>query len=154
MRKSWPNYFMDLAHIASTRSTCARRKVGAVIVNQSTRAVISTGYNGSLPGAPHCEDAGCTIEDNHCITTIHAETNAINQAARNGSPLNNAVIYCTSKPCWNCFKNIIQSGITAIYYDSDYLNSTNSHLLYLNFLKKNPHIIFDHVKKEDPNASY
>ena len=136
---------MHLAHIASTRSTCARRKVGAVIVNHSTRAIISTGYNGSLPGAPHCEDVGCTLQNGHCITTIHAETNAINQAARNASPLNNAVIYCTSKPCWNCFKNIIQSGITEIYYDSDYSDPTTSRHLYLNFLENNPQIIFTKI---------
>ena len=131
------------AYIASTRSTCARRKVGAVIIDSTTRAVISTGYNGSLPLAPHCEDVGCHLDNGHCVTTIHAETNAINQAARNGSTLNDAVIYCTSKPCWNCFKNIIQSGITTIYYREDYDTSGNP--LYLQYLQQNSHIIMERI---------
>lgn len=141
MRKPWNQYFMELAYIASTRSTCERRKVGAVIIDNKTRAVISTGYNGSLPGAPHCEDVGCNIHNGHCTTTIHAETNAINQAARNGSALDGATMYCTSKPCWNCFKNIIQAGITTIYYDSDYLDP--NHRLYQEFLSSNPSIHFE-----------
>lgn len=133
---------MDLAYIASNRSTCTRRKVGAVIIDNRTRAVISTGYNGSLPGAPHCEDVGCHLNNGHCVTTIHAETNAINQAARNGSSLDSATIYCTSKPCWNCFKNIIQSGIKTIYYDSDYLDP--NHSIYSEYLLSNPQITFSH----------
>lgn len=134
---------MDLAYVISQRGTCTRRKVGAVIIDPLTRAVISTGYNGSLPSAPHCEDVGCFMQSGHCITTIHAETNAINQAARNGLNVDGAEIYCTSKPCWNCFKNIIQSGITRIYYSEDY--DTSSIPLYSEFLLNNSHILMEKI---------
>ena len=77
MRKDWNSYFMGIAHQAATRSTCQRKHVGAVIVRD--RTVLSTGYNGSLRGMPHCEDVGCIVEDGHCITTVHAEANAINR---------------------------------------------------------------------------
>src|SRR5712692_10370156 len=77
MRAGWNEYFMGIAHQAATRSTCPRKHVGAVIVRD--RTVLSTGYNGSIRGLPHCEEVGCVMEDGHCVTTVHAEANAILQ---------------------------------------------------------------------------
>ena len=100
---------MGIAHQAATRSTCPRKHVGAVIVRD--RTVLSTGYNGSMRGLPHCEDAGCVMEDGHCVTTVHAEANAILQAAKNGVAVDGAELYTTASPCWNCFKLIANAGI-------------------------------------------
>ena len=142
IRKTWNSYFIDLAYVVATRSTCTRRKVGAVVVDPVTRSIIATGYNGSLPGADHCEDVGCHLVNGSCTRTIHAETNAINQAAKSGATLQQAHIYCTTKPCWNCFKNIIQAGIYTIYYREDY--NTKSYVLYEKYLQENSHI---HMEK-------
>ena len=81
-RPSWAAYFLDLAYAVSTRATCPRKSVGAVIVKD--RRVLATGYNGSMSGQPHCTQVGCDIEDEHCVRTVHAELNAIGQAARHG----------------------------------------------------------------------
>ena len=81
-RVSWDTYFMNIATMVATRSTCPRKSVGAVIVKGN--AILSTGYNGSMSGAPHCTDVGCMIENDHCVGTIHAEANAIIHAARRG----------------------------------------------------------------------
>ena len=140
MRKNWDSYFLDIAFLVATRSTCTRKKVGAVIVSPTTRSIISAGYNGSLPKAAHCDEHGCFLVNNHCSRTIHAETNAINQAAKNGNSLLNAHIYCTTKPCWNCFKNIIQSGITGIFFREDYIDASS--VLYEEYLSDNPHVIY------------
>lgn len=129
MRKPWDDYFMDLAMQVSTRSTCPRKQVGCVIVKDKT--IIATGYNGSLQHSEHCTDFGCFIEDNHCIRTVHAETNAINQAAKNGVSLKDASIYCNVEPCWNCFKNIISAGITAIYFKENYSLKNKLYAQYL-----------------------
>jgi dCMP deaminase len=118
MRAGWNEYFMGIAHQAATRSTCARKHVGAVIVRD--RTVLSTGYNGSLRGLPHCEDVGCVVEDGHCVTTVHAEANAILQAARNGVSIAGAELYTTASPCWNCFKLIANAGISRIFYGEFY----------------------------------
>lgn len=117
-RVSWERYFMNLAIQAATRSTCPRKHVGAVIVRDKT--VLSTGYNGSLRGAPHCDEAGCLMENGHCIRTVHAEANAIIQAARHGIRLEGAEIYVTASPCFNCFKLIVNAGIRKIYYGEFY----------------------------------
>jgi dCMP deaminase len=118
MRATWNEYFMGIAHQAATRSTCQRKHVGAVIVRD--RTVLSTGYNGSIRGLPHCEDSGCVMEDGHCITTVHAEANAILQAAKNGVSVDGAELYTTASPCWNCFKLIANAGIRTIYYGEFY----------------------------------
>jgi len=117
-RVSWHRYFMNLAEQAATRSTCPRKHVGAVIVRDKT--VLSTGYNGSIRGAPHCTEAGCLMENSHCIRTVHAEANAIVQAARHGIQLADGEIYVTASPCFNCFKLIANAGIRTIYYDEFY----------------------------------
>jgi len=125
LRQSWDDYFMNIANQISTRSTCPRKRVGCVIVRDKT--IIATGYNGSLPGEPHCDTHSCFLQNNHCVRTIHAETNAINQAAKNGVSLQGATIYCNVEPCWNCYKNIISAGITKIRYRDSYGNKSHLH---------------------------
>ena len=105
-RASWDEYFMRIAIQAAARSPCDRKHVGAVIVNDKT--ILSTGYNGSIRGMPHCDDVGHMLENTHCIATVHAEAN--------GTAINGADIYVTASPCWNCFKLIANSGIKRIFY--------------------------------------
>jgi len=109
---------MNLAVQAATRSTCPRKHVGAVIVRDKT--ILSTGYNGSVRGAPHCDEAGCMMENGHCVRTVHAEANALIQAARHGIRLEGAEIYVTASPCFDCFKLIANAGLTAIYFGEFY----------------------------------
>ena len=119
-RTSWENYFMNIALEVATRATCSRKHVGAVIVRDKT--ILSTGYNGSIKGLPHCDDVGHEMIDGHCVRTTHAEANAIVQAAKNGVQINFSEIYVTASPCYNCFKLIANSGITTIYYKEFYRN--------------------------------
>jgi len=118
MRADWNTYFMNMAQAAATRSTCNRKHVGAVIVRD--KSILSTGYNGSVRGMPHCTDVGCDIENDHCVATVHAEANAIIQAAKHGVCIEGADIYVTASPCWNCFKLIVNSGIKRIFYGEFY----------------------------------
>ena len=117
-RASWDEYFMSIAQVVATRSTCPRKYVGAVIVRN--RTILSTGYNGSIRGMPHCSDVGHMMEDGHCVATIHAEANAIIQAARNGVNIDGGTIYVTASPCWNCFKQLANGGIVRIVYGEFY----------------------------------
>ena len=117
-RVSWDRYFMNLAREAGTRSTCPRKHVGAVIVRE--RALLATGYNGSLRGLPHCTEIGCLMENGHCVRTVHAEANAILQAARHGVRIENADVYVTASPCWNCFKLIANAGLSRVIYGEFY----------------------------------
>ncbi len=117
-RVSWDRYFMNLAVQAATRSTCPRKHVGAVIVRDKT--ILSTGYNGSVRGLPHCSEVGCLMENDHCVRTVHAEANALVQAARNGTRLEGAEIYVTASPCFNCFKLIANAGIRTVHYGEFY----------------------------------
>jgi len=117
-RVSWERYFMQIAEQVATRSTCDRKFVGAVIVRD--KMILSTGYNGSIRGLPHCEEAGHEMENGHCIRTVHAEANAIVQAARNGVAIENADIYVTASPCYYCFKLIANAGIKRVYYKEFY----------------------------------
>ena len=117
-RVSWETYFMNIAKEVATRSTCDRKNVGAVIVRDKT--ILSTGYNGSIKGLPHCDDAGHEMVDGHCIRTTHAEANAIVQAAKNGVKINESEIYVTASPCYNCFKLIANAGIKIILYQELY----------------------------------
>tara|TARA_Y100000766_G_scaffold82970_1_gene70618 strand:- start:391 stop:819 length:429 start_codon:yes stop_codon:yes gene_type:complete len=117
-RVSWKDYFMNIAREVATRSTCDRKHVGAVIVREKT--ILSTGYNGSIKGLPHCDEVGCEMVDGHCVRTSHAEANAIVQAAKNGIQINQSEIYVTASPCYDCFKLIANAGINVIYYDEFY----------------------------------
>lgn len=117
-RSDWHTYFMSIARQVATRATCDRKHVGAVIVRD--RTILSTGYNGSIRGMPHCDDIGHDIEDGHCVATIHAEANAIIQAAGNGVAIEGGDIYITASPCWSCFKLIANAGLRRIYYGEFY----------------------------------
>lgn len=117
-RTDWDGYFMEIAKVVSSRATCDRKHVGAVIVRD--RIILSTGYNGSIRGMPHCDEAGHMMEDDHCVATIHAEANAILQAARNGVGIDGATIYTTASPCWPCFKLIANAGVRRIVFGEFY----------------------------------
>jgi dCMP deaminase len=118
-RKDWNEYFMQIAEIVATRSTCDRAEVGCLIVNDDHR-IVSSGYNGSISGNDHCDDVGHTIRDGHCIATIHAEINALVYCAKEGIAVKNCTVYVTHFPCLNCTKALIQAGIKQIYYKNDY----------------------------------
>ena len=117
-RVSWDRYFMNIAAEVATRSTCSRKHVGAVIVRDKT--ILSTGYNGSIRGLPQCDEEGHMMEDGHCVRTIHAEANAVIQAAKNGTRIEGAGIYVTASPCWQCFKMIGNAGLGRIVFGEFY----------------------------------
>lgn len=117
-RLDWDHYFMEIAKVIATRATCDRKHVGAVVVRD--RSILSTGYNGSIAGTPHCDEVGHLMEDGHCVRTIHGEANAIIQAARNGVMLAGSTLYTTASPCWPCFKLISNSGIKKVVYGEFY----------------------------------
>ena len=119
MRKSWNEYFMEITEMVSSRSTCDRAFVGCVLVNKDHR-IVSTGYNGSVAGNPHCSEVGHTMRDGHCIATIHAEMNALLYCAKEGIPVKGCTAYVTHSPCLNCSKALIQAGIEKIYYKNAY----------------------------------
>lgn len=123
-RKPWRDYFLELAHQVATRATCDRAHVGAVLVRDNR--VISTGYNGSPPGEPHCDDAGHFMYDRHCIRTVHAEVNAIVQAARLGIAVDGATLYCTHRPCSTCEKIIRTAGVARVVWDLEYGDEKNA----------------------------
>lgn len=136
-RIGWHEYFMKIAEQVATRSTCDRKNVGAVIVRDKT--ILSTGYNGSLKGALHCDEAGHDMEGGHCVRTVHAESNAVAQAAKNGVAIDNAEIYVTASPCLTCFKLIANCGIKKVYYKefyrderiNEYAKETGIELIYM-----------------------
>lgn len=119
----WNQYFLSIAKEVSSRSTCDRLNVGALIVRD--RRILATGYNGSISGDDHCNDVGHLMSDNHCIRTVHAEANAIIQAAKFGVQIDNAEIYVTHTPCWKCFQLIANAGITKIVYSNHYRADEN-----------------------------
>ena len=116
-RLEWDEYFMSIALLASYRSPCLRLNVGSVIVINNR--IISMGYNGYIPGAPHIS----RIQDNHEQSIIHSEINAITDCAKRGVSLEGAKIYITHYPCPNCFKTIAACGIKEIYYLDNYCNN-------------------------------
>ena len=122
-RSSWDQYFMAIARQVASRATCDRKHVGALLVRD--RTILSTGYNGSIRGLPHCDDVGHMMENGHCVATVHAEANAIIQAAKNGVRIdseahNPTTLYTTASPCWPCFKLIANSGVRRIVYGEFY----------------------------------
>lgn len=159
-RPSWHEYFMMLAKLVSVRSTCNSRKIGAVIVRNNR--ILATGYNGAVHGAPHCSDKGpdfCLRRSigahdaekyNYCLSS-HAEVNAVNQAARFGTPLENATLYCTLEPCNWCFKQLIQAGIREIYFESPYDSKNRDFdLFWRQTMKTNKEIrIFQQISISD-----
>ncbi len=117
-RPDWYDYFMGIANIVATRSTCDRAHVGAVIVRE--KRILSTGYNGSPAGAPHCDEIGHQMENDHCVRTIHAEMNAIVQSAKNGVNIAQSNMYVTHFPCYICFKQLANAGIRSVTYAQAY----------------------------------
>lgn len=125
-RIPWPQYFMRIAHLVSERSTCLRRKVGAIAVKD--KRIVATGYNGSPSNVPHCADVGCIRERlgipsgqrHELCRGLHAEQNVIIQAAIHALSLRGSDIYCTTQPCLICTKMLINCEVRAIYYAQSY----------------------------------
>lgn len=115
-RLNWDEYFMSIALLASQRSPCQRLHVGSVVVKDNR--LISMGYNGYIPGAPHIS----RLKDNHEQSIIHSEVNAIADCAKRGASLSDAKIYITHYPCINCFRTIAACGIKEVVYLHDYNN--------------------------------
>ena len=134
-RPSWESYFMEIAEHVAERSTCLRRQVGAVVVKD--KRILSTGYNGAPSGIDHCLDVGCLREQmkipsgerHELCRAIHAEQNAIVQAAYHGVTIKGATLFCTNLPCSICAKMIINAGIQKIYYRSGYADKLGSEML-------------------------
>ena len=134
-RPSWEAYFMDIAMLVSKRSTCTRRSVGAVIVKD--KRILSTGYNGAPTGVRHCIETGCLREElnvpsgerHELCRGIHAEQNAIIQAAYHGVSIKGATLFCTNLPCSICAKMIINAGIITIYYQTGYADQMSSDMM-------------------------
>ena len=134
-RPSWEEYFMDISILVAKRSTCLRRAVGAVIVKD--KRILSTGYNGAPSGIRHCGEVGCLREtlniasgERHELCRgIHAEQNAIIQAAYHGVSIAGASLFCTNLPCSICTKMIINAGIKTIYYQDGYADELSKDLL-------------------------
>ncbi len=133
-RPSWDEYFMQIANDVATRATCDRKHVGAVIVRN--KAILSTGYNGAPRGLSHCDDVGHEMWEGHCIRTVHAEANAVAQAARHGTALEGATIYTTASPCYDCFKLIINAGIVRVVYGEFYSSRYGASAQVLKLAKK------------------
>ncbi|NOY70263.1 MAG: cytidine deaminase [Deltaproteobacteria bacterium] len=134
-RPEWNEYFMEIAFLVSKRATCLRRAVGAVIVKGNR--MLATGYNGAPAGIRHCSETGCLREKlnvpsgqrHELCRGIHAEQNAIIQAAYHGVRILEADLYCTNQPCSICTKMIINAGISTIYYASGYADEMSVELL-------------------------
>jgi dCMP deaminase len=134
-RPSWETYFMDITTLVAKRTTCIRRAVGAVIVKD--KRILSTGYNGAPSGVRHCAEVGCLREQlnvpsgtrHELCRGIHAEQNAIIQAAYHGVSVKGASLYCTTQPCSICAKMLINAGIATIYYRSGYADELAREML-------------------------
>lgn len=126
MRPDWDTYFMRITKLVATRSSCLRRSVGAVLVKD--KRILATGYNGAPAGMAHCEEAGCLRDQLHIPSGerhelcrgLHAEQNAIIQAARQGTEIKDSTLYCTTAPCSLCAKMLINAGVTRIVYAGSY----------------------------------
>jgi len=125
-RPTWDEYFMEITHLVAKRSTCLRRQVGAVIVKDKN--ILATGYNGAPSGVAHCLDVGCLRErlqipsgERHELCRgLHAEQNAIIQAAKHGTNIDGGILYCTTMPCIICSKMLINAGIRRVVYEEGY----------------------------------
>ncbi len=117
-RPDWDDYFLDIAFAVAERSTCDRAHVGAVLV--SDRRILTTGYNGAPSGLPHCDEVGHLLVDGHCVRTLHAEQNAIIQAALHGVSIGGSTAYVTHQPCLTCAKMLINAGIRRVVFAGNY----------------------------------
>lgn len=144
-RPSWDEYFLRIAFTVAERSTCDRAHVGAVIVRD--RRILATGYNGAPAGLPHCDDVGHLMIDGHCVRTLHAEQNAIIQAALHGVSTDDSTIYVTHQPCLTCAKMIINAGTDRVVYAGNYPDQNS-----LQFLQE-AGIALRHMPVERPGDS-
>lgn len=134
-RPSWDEYFLQLARQAATRSTCLRRQVGAVLVRD--KRILATGYNGAPRGVAHCLEVGCLREQlgipsgerQELCRAIHAEQNAVIQAARHGIPIDGSTAYCTHQPCVLCAKILLNSGVVDIVFRDAYPDPLSEEML-------------------------
>jgi dCMP deaminase len=134
-RPSWDEYFMDIARLVARRSTCLRRQVGAVMVKEKN--ILATGYNGTPSGITHCAETGCLREQmnvpsgerHELCRGLHAEQNAIIQAARHGVNIAGATLYCTNSPCIICTKMLINAGIQQVIYVEGYPDTLSMDML-------------------------
>ncbi len=134
-RPSWDEYFMDITRLVARRSTCMRRQVGAVMVKDKN--ILATGYNGTPSGITHCDVTGCLREQlkvpsgerHELCRGLHAEQNAIIQAARHGVNIDSSVLYCTDSPCIICTKMLINAGIQKVIYLKGYADRLSMEML-------------------------
>jgi dCMP deaminase len=117
-RPSWDEYFLGITREVAKRSTCDRARVGAIIVKD--RRILTTGYNGAPAGLPHCDEVGHLMVGGHCVRTLHAEQNAIIQAAQHGVSVAGGTLYVTHQPCLTCAKMIINAGIRRVVFAGHY----------------------------------
>ncbi|MDR0880497.1 MAG: cytidine/deoxycytidylate deaminase family protein [Clostridioides sp.] len=135
MRPSWDEYFMEIAEVVKKRSTCTRRQIGAVIVKD--KQILTTGYNGAPRGLKHCDEVGCLRDKlnipsgqrHELCRSMHAEQNAIVQAAYHGISIKDSVLYVTAQPCALCAKMCINAGIKRIVYSGEYPDQFSLELL-------------------------
>lgn len=135
MRPSWDEYFMEIADVVKKRSTCIRRQVGAILVKD--KQILTTGYNGSPKNLEHCDKTGCKRQElnipsgqrHELCRALHAEQNAIIQAAHNGVGINGSTLYVTTRPCVLCAKMCINAGISKIIYKGDYPDDMSNEML-------------------------
>ncbi|ORJ63570.1 deoxycytidylate deaminase [Geothermobacter hydrogeniphilus] len=150
-RPSWDQYFMDIATLVASRSTCLRRQVGAVMVKGKN--ILATGYNGTPSGITHCSVTGCLREQlkvpsgerHELCRGLHAEQNAIIQAARHGINIDGATLYCTHSPCIICSKMLINAGIRQIVYQVGYPDQLSLDML------SEAGICFEILENNNPN---
>jgi len=137
VRPSWDEYFLDLADAVSKRATCDRGRSGCVIVRD--KRILVTGYVGSPAGFPHCDEVGHeikkTVEEDgrvseHCVRTVHAEQNAICQAAKLGVSIDGATVYCRMTPCRTCAMLLINCGIKRVYCERKYQSGQESEKMF------------------------
>lgn len=118
-RPSWASTWFDILEVLSKRSTCPRLGTAALIVSPNLR-LLSTGYNGAVSGSPHCTSVGCLMEDNHCVRAVHAELNAVLNAARHGVAIEGCSLYVLHAPCVRCAICIAQAGLWEVHYKIGY----------------------------------
>ena len=140
-------YFMRFAHLTKLRGTCKRKQVGSVIVLNNN--VVSTGYNGSASGAPHCTEAGCLVVNNSCLRCSHSEENSVINAMKNNSSVVGATIYVTTFPCFRCIRLLRNAGIVRIVYSEMY-HYTKEEEIILNELRK--YFEWKELKLNDQNC--
>lgn len=134
-RPTWDEYFMEITLLVARRSTCLRRQVGAVLVKEKN--ILATGYNGTPTGIAHCLDVGCLREkmgipsgERHELCRgLHAEQNAIIQAAKHGTNIDGSTLYCTTMPCIICSKMIINAGIKKVVYETGYADTLAAEMI-------------------------